>query len=139
MADASPTGAPQVQRTLEEYRRIAFGDMRSVMDWDSSGLTLKDSMDLTDDEAVMVAEVFEITTQTGVTIKIKLHDKLRALEGIRKMLDFDAPAKMKPEGPGRGPIPVITMAELAILAQRADPEKVRALWGQLVDETEATQ
>ena len=43
----------------------------------------------------MVAEVSETTTKDDGTLKLKLHDKLRALEGIRKMLGFDAPVRQE--------------------------------------------
>jgi len=40
----------------------------------------------------------------GVT-KVKLHDKLRALEGLRKMLGYDAPDKVG--GVDGGPIHIV--------------------------------
>ena len=107
--------------------------MRSVVEWDSSGITLKDSRELTEDEAAIVAEVSKVTTQFGGTVRIKLHDKLRALEGIRKLLGFDAPVQQEPQDPTVGL--VVSMADLMLLAKTADPAKVRRLMGQVIEGT----
>ncbi len=95
------------ERTLEEYRRVAYGDSRAVMTWGPGGMTIIESKELTDEEADMVSEVSDRTTQTGRTIQIKLHDRLRALDGIRKMEGYDAPVKTVHTGADGGPIGVI--------------------------------
>ena len=116
-----------IERILEEYRRIAFSDIRSVMEWSKTRITLKDSGELTDEDSAMIAEISETTSQHGGSIKIKLHDKLRALEGIRKMLGFDTPVKQElPDSPD-GEVLVRTWMDFLLLAQTADPAKVRAL------------
>ena len=67
---------------IRELQRIAFSDPRDAMKWGKNGAFLKDSRDLTDDEAAAIAEVTE--TQSG--LKIKRYDKLRALELLAKHL-----------------------------------------------------
>lgn len=84
---------------IDELRKIAFADLRKAVTWGprqvtreevdgvqvvSSGVTLVDSVDLDDDTAAAVAEVGN--TRDGV--KIKLHDKQRALADLAKMLGF---------------------------------------------------
>lgn len=67
-------------RVLKELSRIAFGDIRQVMSWDNEAVTLKSSDELSDADAAMVSEVSQTVTATGGTIKLKVHDKMKALE-----------------------------------------------------------
>ena len=67
-------------RVLQEISRIAFSDIRQVIKWTSNAVTLKSSDELDDDDAAMVSEVSQTTTATGGTLKIKVHDKMKALE-----------------------------------------------------------
>ena len=46
------TGVTQ-DRVIAELARIAFGDQRSVMEWGPSGVKLRDSKSLTDDQAAI--------------------------------------------------------------------------------------
>lgn len=71
---------------VNELRRIAFGDLRSAVTWGPRGVTIRDSAELTDDEAAAIAEVSETVTSFGGSTKIKRHDKLRALELLGKHL-----------------------------------------------------
>lgn len=73
-------------RVLQEYAKIAFSDMRSFVKWGSDGVTLKDSDELTDDDAVCVAEVSETTSEKGGSIKFKLHNKIAALDSVARHL-----------------------------------------------------
>lgn len=67
-------------------KRIAFGDTRRIATWGPDGVTLRDSSELTDDDAPMVAEVSETTSQFGGSIRFKRNDQLRAAELIGKHL-----------------------------------------------------
>jgi len=73
-----------IQRIAEELARVAFADQRKVMRWGQHGVTLHDSDDLSDDAAAIVSEVSETTTKDGGSIKLKSHDKVRALELLGK-------------------------------------------------------
>ena len=73
-------------RVIEELARIAFGDQRKIASWNSDGVTLVDSALLTDAEAAMVAEVVETRTKDGGTMRVKFHDKIKALELLGKHL-----------------------------------------------------
>lgn len=72
------------QRIIDELIPIAFQDPRGVMRWGPDGVALKDSDDLTRDEAVCISEVSQTVSAGGGTLKVKLHDKLRALELLGK-------------------------------------------------------
>lgn len=69
-------------RVLKELERIAFSDTRRVVKWSGISVNVIDSETLSDDDAAAVSEV----SQTMHGIKIKLHDKIRALELIGKHL-----------------------------------------------------
>ncbi|MEE9569295.1 MAG: terminase small subunit, partial [Candidatus Binatia bacterium] len=74
------------QRLIEEYNRLAFQDPRSVMSWGPDGVRLKESSELTEAEAAMVAEVSETTTKDGGTMRIKLQSKTEALKQLGERL-----------------------------------------------------
>ncbi len=74
------------ERIVTELARIAFGSARSVMAWNASGMRLRDSEELTDDEAALVSDVRETTTKDGGSMALKTHDKLKALELLGKHL-----------------------------------------------------
>lgn len=86
MKDREARTAITADRVLKELARIAFGDPRKVMVWGPKGVTLNDSESLTPDEAAMVAEASETTSANGGSIKLKLNDRLKALELLGKHL-----------------------------------------------------
>ena len=57
-----------------------------MFSWGPDGVTLRDSEELTDDEASVVSEVSQTTTENGGSIKAKLLDKIKALELLGKHL-----------------------------------------------------
>ena len=73
-------------RVVKELARIAFVDARQIFTWGPGGVSLRPSEALTDDEAAIVAEVSETTSESGGNIKIKRFDKLKALELLGKHL-----------------------------------------------------
>lgn len=74
------------ERTLREYARIAYSDMRSFVVWGPDKVILKDSEGLSDDDAACVAEVSQTITKEGGSIRFKLHDKKAALDFLAKHL-----------------------------------------------------
>lgn len=73
-------------RTLLELARIGYADMRQFAAWGPDGVSLTDSKDLSPDDAACVLEVSDEPTKLGTKHKIKLHDKVRALELIARHL-----------------------------------------------------
>lgn len=67
-------------RVVAELAKIAFADPRDLMEWGPDGVKLKASADLTEEQAASVAEVSETTTKDGGSLKLKKHDKVKALE-----------------------------------------------------------
>jgi phage terminase small subunit len=90
-------------RVVKELARIAFVDTRQVFTWGPNGVTLRDSSELTDDEAAVVSEVSETTTESGGTIKVKRFDKLKALELLGKHLGMFVERK-EISGPNGGAV-----------------------------------
>lgn len=74
------------ERTLLEIGRLAFGDPRSVMEWGPWGVRLKESKELTADEAAMVSEVSQTTSKDGGSIKLKVWSKPDALQMLGRHL-----------------------------------------------------
>ena len=66
---------------LQELKGIGFGNLADLVEWSESGVTLNNSKELTPELTALVAEVSE--TKHGV--KIKLHDKIDALDKMAKM------------------------------------------------------
>ncbi len=71
---------------LDELRKIAFSGMRNVARWGASGVNMKESEELSEDDAASVQEVSETTNQHGGSLKIKQYDKVKALELLGRHL-----------------------------------------------------
>lgn len=73
-------------RVLQEIAKIGFSNLTDFMQWGPGGVKLKSSDELTVEQAACVSEVVETTTESGGSIRFKLHDKLSALEKLGKHL-----------------------------------------------------
>lgn len=80
-ANAAVMSAVEV---LEELSKIARGGMRRVAEWGPGGVILKDSSELGDDDSALVAEVSETRTETGGSLRVKVFDRLAALDKLAK-------------------------------------------------------
>jgi phage terminase small subunit len=80
-------------RVLVELARIGLSDVRRVASWGPEGLSVKPSDELDDDAAACIAEVSQLSTRYGPRVRLKFHDKTRALELLGKHLGmFREPA-----------------------------------------------
>ena len=75
------------ERVLQEYARLAFGDIRRVsqIDYDGSVRVLPTDL-ISEDDSACISEISE--TANGV--KVKMHDKNRALDQLAKHLGICA-------------------------------------------------
>src|SRR5574343_1427128 len=80
-------------RVIKELARIAFADPRKVMTWGPGGVVLRESTELSDDDAALVAEVSETRSENGGSIKAKLWSKPDALEKLARHLGLYAVEK----------------------------------------------
>ena len=89
------------KQLIDELAKIAFFDIRKIYNDDNSLLPIKD---FDNDSAASVAgievdEIFDFNPKTkqkelsGYTRKVKIHNKIAAIERVSKMLGYDAPAK----------------------------------------------
>lgn len=108
---------------VAELARIAFGNKRALMKWGPDGVKLVDSSTITDEDAAMVSEVSETVTEAGGTIKLKTHDKVKALELLGRHLGM---FKEKVELTGKDGAPI----------EHADmtPGEFRKIAEQIVDD-----
>jgi phage terminase small subunit len=100
-----------VERVLKELARIAFGDARRVMAWGPEGVVLVESSELSDDDAAIVSEASHSITQSGRSVKVKTHDKLKALELLGRKLAMWTD-RQEITGPDGKPLENITRIEL---------------------------
>lgn len=104
-AKAAAKNEITTERVLREIARLAFADLREVMDWGPGGVSLRPSDKLSADAAAAIAEISETTNQTGGTLKVKLHSKVEALEKLAKHLSLYAPETLKLVGDdGEAPV-----------------------------------
>ena len=96
---------------LQELARLARSNVLDYVSYDrSGGVAIKDSSELTKEQARAIAEVSETVNAQGARqIKFKLHDKIKALSNLAKHLGL-LNDKHEITGPGGGPVP----AELII-------------------------
>ena len=71
---------------MKELALIGFANAGDYFDWGPDGISIKDKDDLTPERQAVVAEVSQTKTEKGGTIRVKLHDKLAALEKIGRHL-----------------------------------------------------
>lgn len=90
---------------IEELRRIAFGNMGNLAKWNESGVRYKSSDELTPEAMSTVLSVEEETNQHGGKLKIKQHDKMRAMELLAKLHGYTldkSEIELKVERPAKG-------------------------------------
>lgn len=91
------------ERVIEEYRRIAFSDIRDLFTWDEERACYVPSDNLTDEQAAVVQSIKAKTTRTRrgrgeeaeteerIELEMKTYDKLRALNDLAKHLGMFGP------------------------------------------------
>jgi len=96
IADRSKRTQITADRVLREYARIAFADIRSFAKGQQGVTDLKSVATLTDDEA---AAVVELNGTPGKGLKVKLHDKKRALDALARHLGLFTKGQDEAESP----------------------------------------
>lgn len=91
------------EKVLKEYGRIAFADIRKMMEWDAESASFVPSQLMDDDTAAAVQSVKAKTRhtydkegnrETTIELEIKAHSKQAALDSISRTLGTYAPEKM---------------------------------------------
>ena len=73
-------------KVIAELAKIAFGDLRDVMTWTAGGIALKSSAELTQEQAASISEISETQSEKSSSMRVKRHDKLKALELVGRHL-----------------------------------------------------
>lgn len=85
----------KAEDVIDEIRTLAFAKITDFMDYDDTGMKLKDSKTV---DAAAVNEITFTTDEKGkVTKRIKLHDKLKALEILARYFKLLTDSKEKAE------------------------------------------
>lgn len=71
---------------VQEIATIAFSNMANYAVWGSDGLKLLDSQNMDEKSQRCVSEVSETITESGGTVKFKLHNKVEALDKLARHL-----------------------------------------------------
>lgn len=83
-------------RVLEEYARIAFADLRHIVEWGPEGrLVVKSSESLSDADAAAISEI--VGGSAGGASRVKLYDKKAALDAIARHLGMFPPTPRRRE------------------------------------------
>ena len=73
-------------RVVLELARIAFASIGTMATWTGDNIVLVDSETLSDDDKAAIQEITKTETPNGPNVKIKLADKLNALEKLGRHL-----------------------------------------------------
>ena len=87
MGERSERTKMKADEVLLEFARIGQSNILDYVSFGIEGVALRDSSELTEDQARCISEVSETVNAQGVRqIKFKLHDKIRALENLARHL-----------------------------------------------------
>jgi len=88
------------ERALEEVSRLAFANIADYITWDSTGVQVKPSTDLDEDQTAAVVSVVEKTfgDPPVKTVEVKLADKATALNLLAKYHQLIGPAEPEDGG-----------------------------------------
>jgi phage terminase small subunit len=111
-------------RVLQQLGRIAFADVRKLTRSGDKGPEFKPLGELTEEEAAAIAEF----SSDGKATRIKLHDRLQALDAIARHIGFyDKPAPPPPGLAPEGGLPAreILRRRLEKIAEAAAAKRAR--------------
>ncbi len=77
------------ESVIREMARLAFSDLSHYFD-KNGNITLEDFKKLTPDQTAALADVRQVQTKDGPMIRVKLYDKLKALELLGRYLNLFA-------------------------------------------------
>lgn len=84
-------------KVIKELAAIGFSNARSVVKWGPGGVEPIESENLSDIDSACVSEVSETRTKEGGSIKVKLYDKVAALEKLGRHLGLWDKEQKAPE------------------------------------------
>lgn len=73
-----------LKRVLDELGTLAFSNISDYLEFGPDGVSIRESAKMSREALACVAEVSEITNGQGRRVKIKLHDKAKALDSLKQ-------------------------------------------------------
>jgi Phage terminase, small subunit len=73
-----------LKRVLEELGTLAFSNISDYLEFGPDGVSIRESVKMSREVLACVAEVSEVTTNQGKRVKLKLHDKAKALDSLKQ-------------------------------------------------------
>jgi phage terminase small subunit len=70
---------------ITELAKVARSDMSRFAKWGKAGVALGESSELAPDESGAISEISESKTKDGRNLRLKLHDKTKALELLARI------------------------------------------------------
>jgi phage terminase small subunit len=74
------------ERVIAELAAIAFSNIGDIVSWGPDGVSVKSADELSPEILASVADVSKSSGKEGGMVRVRLHDKLRALELLGKHL-----------------------------------------------------
>jgi len=74
------------ERVIAELAAIAFSNIGDIVSWCPNGLSVKSADELTPEILSAIADVSKSAVKEGGMVRVRLYDKLRALELLGKYL-----------------------------------------------------
>lgn len=93
-----------------ELARVAFLDHSKIVEIVDGDVKVKDTSELSEDERRAVAEVSQTETLHGGSLRVKTHDKLKALELLGRHLGMFTD-KLEVAGKDGGPIDIKSLTD----------------------------
>jgi len=84
------------ERVLQEYARIAFADLRRLLEWGPAGVNVKAPESLSEADAAAISEI--VAGAGAGKYRVKLYDKKAALDAIARHLGMFLPARAQRTG-----------------------------------------
>lgn len=103
LAERSERTKIEADLVLQRLAAIAFADVRDLVSWTASTVTITPSEDLTPAQAASIAEVRRTVTQFSDEVTLKTRDSLKALELLGRHLGMFEPGASD-EPPDEQPI-----------------------------------
>lgn len=91
----------ETSEVVDKLRAISDTNIFDIVSWENGELTAKDSKDIPRELGACIAEVSQVPTEFGSRIKVKFHDKIKALELLGRYLNMFTD-KVQVEGKGLG-------------------------------------
>lgn len=74
------------EMVIAEYAKLAFSNIGNYLSYNDSGVNLVPSDDIKPEHLSCISEVSQTVTESGGTVKFKMHDKKGALDSLSRHL-----------------------------------------------------